>query len=63
MPYSVKQARLLSEKSQGKIAEIMGICVQTYRKLEENPEKMTIEQARLFCAAVNRSMEEISFCS
>jgi len=59
---SVKQARLLSEKSQSEVADKMGICVQTYRKLEEKPEKMTMAQAKLFCAVVNRELDELIFC-
>lgn len=61
MSLSIKQARLLSEKSQSEVAEKMGICVQTYRKLEENPQKMTMAQAKLFCAAVDREIDELIF--
>lgn len=59
--YTPKQARLLAEKSQTEIAEVMGICLQTYRKLEINPAEMTISQAKCFCSAVGRSMNEIFF--
>lgn len=61
MSLSVRQARLLSEKTQAQVAKKMGICVQTYRKLEENPKKMTMEQAKLFCIAVNRGIDELIF--
>jgi len=61
MQLSVKQARLMSEKTQLQVAKAMRICVQTYRKLEENSEMMTIAQARLFCEAVGRSMDEVIF--
>ena len=61
MSLSVKQARLMSEKTQAQVAKKMGICVQTYRKLEESPKKMTIEQAKLFCVAVDRGLDELIF--
>lgn len=45
MTYTVKQARLLSGKTQQEMADHLGVHVQTYAKLERNPEKMTIERA------------------
>ena len=58
---SVKQARLMAEKSQSEVANAMGMCLQTYRKLESNPEKMTIAQVKLLCRAVAQPISAISF--
>jgi len=43
---TLKQARLLREKTQENLAEYLGIHVQTYRKIEENPNEATIGQAK-----------------
>lgn len=43
---SLKQARLLREKTQDYMAELLGIHVQTYRKLEQNPDNVTVGQAK-----------------
>ena len=41
------QARLIRGKRQKDIANILGITVETYRKLEKNPEQLTLKQARI----------------
>ena len=46
---SLKQARLVRGKTQNDLAKYLKIHVQTYRKLEEKPQKMTIEQAQKIC--------------
>lgn len=46
--FTPKQARLHSGKTQTEVADGLGVCLATYRKLEENPEKMTIAQAKVF---------------
>lgn len=58
---TVKQARNISGKSQTDVANAMGVCLQTYRKLESNPERMTIAQAKLFCYAVAQPVNAVSF--
>lgn len=45
-PITLKQARLLREKSQEICAEALGVHVNTYRRLEEDPENLTIKQAK-----------------
>ena len=45
MSFTIKQARLFADKTQQEMADFLGIHVQTYRKLEENPAKATVEQA------------------
>ena len=44
--YTIKQARLLSGKTQQTMANLMGIDRNTYRKIEKNPDKATIRQAK-----------------
>lgn len=58
---TLKQARNLTGKTQTEMANAIGVCLATYRKLENNPEAMTIAQARLFCAAVAQPVDRISF--
>lgn len=43
---TIKQARLLNDFSQQEMAKALGIHVQTYRKIESDPERATIKQAR-----------------
>ena len=43
---TLKQARLVREKSQEACANAIGVHVQTYRKIEENPEIATIKEAK-----------------
>lgn len=59
--YSVKQARLLAEKSQVETAKMLGVHKQTYRKIEQNPETATIEQATKLAHYFNRKIDEICF--
>lgn len=58
---TLKQARLIREKSQDYMADLLGIHVQTYRKLEENPEEVTIKQAKLISVALGFSYDMIFF--
>ena len=60
---TVKGARQLAGYTQTQMAAKMGVHMQTYRKLEQYPGKMTIEQARRFCSIVHRSVEDIFFDS
>lgn len=59
--YTVKQARVLRGFTQSKIAEKMGINIDTYRRIERNPEKITIEKAKQFCEIVGMSVDNIFF--
>lgn len=59
--FTVRQARNMAGKTQTEIANSLGICLETYRKLERCPEKMTIEQAKMFCREVSRQINEVSF--
>ena len=49
MSLSLKQHRLVKGKTQEEMANLLGVHVQTYRKLEENPEDISIKQAKKNC--------------
>lgn len=61
MVLSLKQARLIKEKTQENMANMLKIHVQTYRKLEENPEEVTIKQAKQIAAYLGLEYNEIFF--
>jgi DNA-binding XRE family transcriptional regulator len=46
MSFTLKQARLVNEKSQAEMADMLGVHVNTYRHLEEKPDDVTISQAK-----------------
>lgn len=58
---TLKQARLLREKTQEHMANLLEIHVQTYRKLEENPDEVTIGQAKLLSEDLGFSYDTIFF--
>ena len=47
--FSLKQARLYRAKTQADMAKLLGIHIETYRKLEINQNTVTIEQAKVIC--------------
>jgi cytoskeletal protein RodZ len=61
MIFTPKQSRLLKGFSQNMIAEQLGIHVQTYRKLENDPSKFTVGQTKVFCEIVGIPYNQISF--
>ncbi len=61
MVYSVKQARMLAEKTQRACAEAIGVCEQTYRKIEKNPETATVKQALALSSFFGIPYDHISF--
>lgn len=58
---TLKQARLLREKTQEYMAELLGIHVQTYRKLEEKPDDVTVGQAKVISKNLDFSYDTIFF--
>ena len=46
MKYTVKQARVLADFTQTKMAKMLGISRDTYRKIELDPESAKISQAK-----------------
>ena len=63
MSLTLKQARLVKEKSQHELADMLEIHVQTYRKLEEKPDLVTIGQAKKLAYFLGVSYDEIFFDS
>lgn len=61
MKISVKQARILNDMTQSKMANELGIHVQTYRKIENNPDLATIEQAKMISDITMIPYDEIFF--
>ena len=59
--YTVKQARQFANLTQAQVAKKMGVNVDTYRRIELNPECASIQNARKFCKIVGRTMDEIFF--
>lgn len=61
MGLSLKQMRLIKGKTQDEMAELLNIHVQTYRKLEENPDEATIKQAKKISEFLGVSYDDIFF--
>lgn len=60
---TIKQARLLGELSQKNIADALGVHVQTYRKIEANPDLATVAQAKIIADVTGKSYDDIFFCT
>lgn len=61
MPLTLKKARLISEKTQQEMANAIGVYIDTYRKMEERPEKVSIENAKKIAKFLNMSVNDIFF--
>ena len=61
MQLSMKQARIGANMTQNEIACKMRIHPQTYAKIEKNPGRATIDQAKCFAKIVNVSFDDIFF--
>lgn len=61
MVYTVKQARQLAGKTQSEMADLMGISRDIYRKIELNPDRATVAQAKMFCEVTKMPMDELCF--
>lgn len=61
MTLTLKQARVLQDKTQEQMAAVLGVHVQTYRKLEENPENITIKQAKIISSFLKVNYDNIFF--
>jgi len=58
---TVKQWRLAKEKSQQEMADALGVHINTYRNMEENPRKIRIGQAVQIAKLLGVSMNDILF--
>lgn len=61
MAYSLKQARVLKEKTQLEMANALNVCRDTYRSIEANPDQATILQAKTICKFLEMELEDINF--
>ena len=61
MQLSIKQARLISGKTQQDMAHELDMHVQTYAKIEKNPESATIEQAKRIAAVLHVKIDDLFF--
>lgn len=61
MRLTLKQVRLLKGKSQSDLAGALAIHVQTYRKIEKNPGKATIRQAKILSEILEYDYDSIFF--
>jgi len=58
---TLRQYRRMKEKSQQYMADLLGIHVQTYRKIENNPSIATINQAKVISKELMIDYDEIFF--
>lgn len=63
MSFTIKQARLFKDFSQKQMAERLGIHVQTYRKIESDPDRATVQQAKQISKIVGITYDQIFFAS
>lgn len=61
MMFSVKQARRFSGYTQVKMAELMGVHRDTYRKIELYPESTTMVQAKQISNITGIPMDQLFF--
>lgn len=61
MGFTPKQARQYAGFTQQKMASILGISRDSYRKIERYPEKTSIDLAKRFSEAVGISIDQIFF--
>lgn len=58
---SIADARNDLGLTQLDMADELGVTRQTYAKMEQHPENMTIREARLVCSILGRKFEDIFF--
>ena len=63
MTLSLRQTRRLKEKTQAEMAKMLKVHVMTYRKIEENPDVATIEQAKKISEYLGVNYNEIFFAT
>ena len=63
MALTIKQWRLLKGLSQEEMANKCGVHRNTYASWEDNPEKISIGNAKKISKALEKSIDEIFFAS
>lgn len=61
MGFTLKQARQYAGYTQREMANILGVSRDVYRKIEQHPEKTSIELAKKFSAVVGIGIDQIFF--
>jgi DNA-binding XRE family transcriptional regulator len=61
MEMTVKQARRYKELTIEQMAKALGMVRDTYARLEKNPDRFTIKQAKEFCRITGFTHNEIFF--
>jgi transcriptional regulator with XRE-family HTH domain len=61
MILTLKQARLIKGLTQSQMAERLNVHVQTYRKMEKEPDEVTIGDAKKICEILDVSYDFIFF--
>lgn len=61
MPITMKMARVGANLTQQQVADKMGVHVQTYSKMENDSESVTIKEAKLFSSITGVSCSDIFF--
>ena len=61
MALTIRQARMMKEISQSVMAERLNICRDTYRKIEQHPEKATIEQGFQIASLLGVDVDDLIF--
>lgn len=61
MQITMKQARVGANMTQQAVADALGVHVQTYQRMENNPEDVTIRQGKHFAEVVGVRFEDIFF--
>ena len=55
------QARKAREFTQEEMAQELGVHVDTYRTLEKNPGRITVDQMRVICNKLKMKSDDIFF--
>ena len=61
MRITMKQARVGADMTQQQVADRLGVHVQTYQRMENNPEDISIKQGKNFADIVGVNFEDICF--
>jgi DNA-binding XRE family transcriptional regulator len=58
---SIREAREELGFTQADMSDQLGVTRQTYAKMEQHPDKLTIKEARLICSILGKRCEDIFF--
>ena len=61
MQITMKQARVGANMTQQQVADQLGVHVQTYQRMEQHPQDVTIKQGKEFSDIVGYRFEDIFF--